>query len=596
MEQKMKKAFKIIVPIFLAIALIATTIWYLFVYDTEFTQDMLLRCARYFERNGSHSVAEWFYDWAYEHSDDNDSVAIELAEQYLETGNYTKAEYTLYNAIQDGGGVELYITLCNIYVEQDKLLDALNLLQNTSGEVRDQLEALRPADPEASHEPGLYNDRISISFTAPQGQVYVTTEAVECPSLNKDLFKEPYSLEEGSNIFYAICVGENGLVSPVRTYEYILGGIVEEVKFSDKAVDKTIRKMLHLSEDAVIYTNTLWNVLEFTMPEDAKDYSDLKFLPNLEKLTIQKAKRDELDNLLLCPKLTKLEITESSVSDDVMEIIGSMTAMEELTLSNCGLSTISKLELLTSLKKVNLDNNTIRDISIFENTPHLEELSLMHNAVEDITPLAGCSKLRHLALGYNNIASIETAFSFPILQYLDVQHNAVASISGIEKLKELTQLNASYNKLTDISMLATSTNLMHLDVASNQITDLSALAGLNGLMHLYFSYNQVTEIPTWSSESMLVTIDGSHNLITTLEPLAGLPILNNVLMDYNEEIESVDCLVTCHALVKVNVYGTKVKDVSALAGTDPETGLPFGVIVNYNPTDIENDEVADENS
>ena len=589
----MKKAFKIIVPIFLAVALIATTVWYLFVYDTEFTQDMLLRCARYFERNGSHSTAELFYDWAYKQSDDNDSVAIELAEQYLEIGNYTKAEYTLYNAIQDGGGVELYITLCNIYVQQDKLLDALNLLQNTSGEVRDQLEALRPADPEASYEPGLYNDHISISFTAPQGQVYVTTEAVECPSLSTDLFTDPYDLQEGSNVFYAICVGDNGLVSPVRTFEYVLGGIVEEVNFSDEAFEKEIRKMLHLGEEVTIYTNALWNVLEFTVPEDAESYSDLKYLPNLEQLTIPEAKSDELSSLILCPKLTKLSITDSSVSDDVLSIIGSMTSMEELTLSNCGISTISKLELLTSLKKVNLDNNTVRDLSVLENMTDLEELSLMQNAVEDITPLASCSKLRHLALGYNNISSVDTAFSFPILQYLDVQHNAVSSISGIEKLSELSHLNASYNKLSDISMLAANTRLTYLDVASNQITDLSALAGLNGLMHLYFSYNQVTEIPTWSAESMLVTIDGSHNLITTLEPLAGLPILNNVLMDYNEEIESVDCLVTCHALVKVNVYGTKVKDVSALAGTDPETGLPIGVIVNYNPTDIETDDGED---
>ena len=107
----MKRAFKIILPIILAIALLATTAWYLFVFDREFTRDMLLSCARYFEDNGNHSTAQWFYDTAYAQVDDNDSIAIELSEHYKETGNYTKAEYTLYKAIQDGGGVELYMAL-----------------------------------------------------------------------------------------------------------------------------------------------------------------------------------------------------------------------------------------------------------------------------------------------------------------------------------------------------------------------------------------------------------------------------------------------------------------------------------------------------
>jgi hypothetical protein len=46
-------------------------------------------------------------------------------------------------------------------------------------------------------------------------------------------------------------------------------------------------------------------------------------------------------------------------------------------------------------------------------------------------------------------------------------------------------------------------------------------------------------------------------------------------MEYNEEISSVKALAKCPNLIQVNVFGTKVRDVSSL--TDQS------IIVNYNP-------------
>ena len=61
--------------------------------DREFTRDVLLQQARYYESQGKHNIAEWFYNTAYAHADNDETVAIELANQYKSTGNYTKAEY-----------------------------------------------------------------------------------------------------------------------------------------------------------------------------------------------------------------------------------------------------------------------------------------------------------------------------------------------------------------------------------------------------------------------------------------------------------------------------------------------------------------------
>ena len=85
----MKKTIRILLPILLAVAIIFCTVWYLFVYDRQFTRDMLLTFARHSESQGHHSSATFFYNLAYSQADEDDAVAIELSDQYKNSGNYT---------------------------------------------------------------------------------------------------------------------------------------------------------------------------------------------------------------------------------------------------------------------------------------------------------------------------------------------------------------------------------------------------------------------------------------------------------------------------------------------------------------------------
>ena len=171
-EFKMKKSIRIITTITLIVAILFLSVWYLFVYDRAFTRDMLLNCARSSESNGHHTMAAWFYDLAYAQSNNSDSVAIELCEQYKKSGNYTKAEYTLYNAISNGGGIDIYIALSKLYVEQDKLLDAVTMLDSIKDEkIKAELDAKRPVAPTATPAPGFYNQYISVSLNTSEETV-----------------------------------------------------------------------------------------------------------------------------------------------------------------------------------------------------------------------------------------------------------------------------------------------------------------------------------------------------------------------------------------------------------------------------------------
>ena len=144
----MKTFLKRIIPLFLVVALIASLCWYIFVYDRDTVRDFLLAQARSCAENGHFEAATWFYDISYEFAGEDENVAVDLARIYKEAGNYTKAEYTLASAIADGATSELYIALCQTYVEQDKLLDAVNMLDNIAdSKIKEEITAMRPASP-----------------------------------------------------------------------------------------------------------------------------------------------------------------------------------------------------------------------------------------------------------------------------------------------------------------------------------------------------------------------------------------------------------------------------------------------------------------
>ena len=86
----MKRALRIILPIILVLIILVSAVWYLMVYDPDFTKDTILSTARSFDKGGHHKIAAWLYDIAYDQSKGGDEVAIELANHYKSNGNLHK--------------------------------------------------------------------------------------------------------------------------------------------------------------------------------------------------------------------------------------------------------------------------------------------------------------------------------------------------------------------------------------------------------------------------------------------------------------------------------------------------------------------------
>lgn len=572
----MKKAIRILVPVLLVLVILLGSAWYLFIYDRAFTRDVLLSSARFFEKRNRPSVSAWFYDQAYALAEDNDLVAIELAEKYIADDNYTQAERALKRAIKDAPTANLYAALCKTYLQQDKVLDAVELLSNIPDpEIAAQIEKMRPAAPTAFPSPGYYNQYLSVEITGEGGTLYVHPQA-QHPSLLTNKYTQPLTLVSGENDIYAVVVSDDGLVSPLSIFGYIVGGVIEEVIFEDAAIEAKVRTILNVDESKIIYTDDLWDIETFELPEDVSSFADLKHLRFVKELTVNGGPSGQLDFISNMPHLTSLKIQRVSISTEELQLIGACTELTELTLSDCMLTTTEGLQTLTKLVDIDLSNNAIRNLSGLSSMKNLVTANLHRNAINDLTALQACTSLTKLDISYNTISAITPISNLSSLTDLNAASNSISNLISFENLTNLKKLNLDSNGIGDISPLLSNTGLEELHLSGNELTTIAGIESLTGITILNVSHNKLTQLPAFQKECNLVTIDASYNEIKHLQNLAGLEKLNNVYMDYNESLDSIDVLKDCPVLLRVNVYGTSVKRSTELT--------TLGVTVNYDPT------------
>lgn len=571
----MKKTTRILVPLVLVLLILASIVWYLFVYDRDFTRDTLLNQARFNDLHGNARLSSWFYDVAYNFSGHDENVAIELANQYKHDGNFTKAEVTLTTAINASPTPELYTALCKTYVEQDKLLDAVSLLDNVSNDaIRQELDTLRPEAPKADFDAGYYSQYMDIRLYSKDASIYYTMDGTY-PTTAGSIYSEGILLPAGETTIYAIAVNKLGLVSPVTVLGYTITGIIEEVVFTDPAMEAAIRLAVGADENDTILTSDLWTITEFTVPEGVTNFSDLSLMTSLKKLTVPKHKLDTLTHLTPLTSLETLDLTGSRFPIDEIPVFTSLPSLKNLILAECGISTIAGLSNAPVLQMLDLSSNTVRNLDVLSTMQTLVELNLKHNAVTDLSALGALQSLERLDVSFNALTTVEPIGTCPKLSWLCADNNQLNTLRGVDTLSMLTYLSVDYNKLDNVERLATCTGLTDLHIASNDIADISCLKNLTNLKLLDFSGNQVAALPEWPEGCPLQTIDGSYNALESIDGLKNMQSMTHVYMDYNL-LTSIDALADCFCLVQVNVYGNPIPDVSALRDHD--------IIVNYDPT------------
>lgn len=552
----MKRVLKTIIPIIIIVAILTVSVWLLFFNRPDWTNKILINQAENMAEHGRYSRAIKYYTWAWSLEPFRDDIPIKLAETYAASNNFTKAEYTLVKAISNQPDmVDLYATLCRIYVAQNKLLDATQMLDRiTDVNVKSALDELRPAAPTLQPEGGYYNEYIDVAVEASSPTVYITTNG-EYPSSDKDLYSAPFTLPGGETTVICISVDENGLVSPVTRSGYTVGGVVETVTILDPSVDQTVRQQLSLDTDDALMSDLLWSITHLTLPETVRDLSDLSKFTGLRSLTINNISGMDFTILSQLPSLQELNLSGCTLSSNALSAIGGLVELEKLVLDGCALT----------------------DISAFSQLSKLKELSLSSNSLEDIAPVSLMTKLESLDVSNNPLTSIAAVSACNKLKYLDISGCSVSSLGSLTDKADLETLLASNNDLRSLDELGGCRHLSVLEVNSNKISDITVLTSLPALTRFEANHNEITMIPDFNEkDSILVYFGINHNQVSDISGLSGISSLNYINIDYNTVTDLLP-VAENYNLIKVNAWDNAIspESVEALASHD--------IILNYNP-------------
>ena len=568
------KLIRILAVLLVIVVLVGAATWYFTSFRPDALGDTVLWWANRAADQGQWSRAIRLYTFAQNLLPDRPEIASWLANAYELSGNYTKTEYTLVSAIgKMPGETALYAHLCRVYVRQDKLLDAVELLSSISNTaVREELDAQRPQPPVITPESGEYHDYISVGAQAASGAVYLSLDA-EYPSMALP-WTEPVRLGDGATTVTAVTVGENGLVSDPAAAVYTVGRIVREVSFTDPALEALAREKLGKAPEDAIVSDELWTITGLVVPEGTVTLADLALFEGLTTLTVRDLAGVDLTPVGQMAALEELTVENCRVSDEALAAIGGLTELKRLTLKNCGLATVQPLSGLTALEALDVSDNSIGSIMPLCDMTGLKTLNMASNAVTDLGPVINLKTLTALDLSGNPAEALPALPE--TLTELRASGCGLETLESLAGLPVLQTLDASGNSLTDVSPLASCENLAWADLSGNGLTDLEPLKELTRLATLIAGENQLTALPDFPEESILTTLEAPYNQLTDLTGLAGLARLNYLNVDYNG-ISDLTPLRSCYTLVQVSAYGCPVPVSQANALVES------GVIVHYSP-------------
>lgn len=569
------RIFKRIVLTLLVLALLFGAVWAGWYYLLR-DGSTWLTLAQRLEAEERYDWALRCYRWAWSREPYNTALPMDLAECYEVSGNYTKCEATLWEAIERmPGEVELYQMLSRVYVAQNKLLDAAQLDEQIDHPTaKAAFQAARPEAPVLQPEGGEYETDCTVSLSYVTGTAYWTLNGAY-PSLTEDAYTAPVHLVGQEATAMALVVGENGLVSPVVTAQYVVGFVDEPVTLVDPALDTLVRQTMGWVDNVQLTTGMLTQVESLTLTPEVAALDQLALLVNLRELDASALGRGADWSVLAgMTQLETLRLPPMTLDTISMQTIGSLTSLRVLSMAGCGLTTLSQLANLTALEELDLTDGSIGDCSPLANMTNLRVLRLGGNAVTDVTALAGLTALEELDLHENPIADLSPLKELRRMRVLNIASTGTEGLDALVYMTDLEQLDASDNWITTVNMLSRMTLLTELNLSHNEITVVNALAELTELFRLDLSHNALVELPDFHDECKLVFVNLSHNQLTDVEGLRDLPQLNYVYLDYNE-ITDLLPLTSCYTLVQVDAFENPTRVAQEL--------IDMGVIVHYTP-------------
>ena len=391
-------------------------------------------------------------------------ASMGLAEAYEGTGLTEYAESVYLDLLEeDPESAELYVKLFNLYILEDQLEKAAELMdtavtQTDDEEVAELYLVAKPDAPSFSYAGGTYTERIRVEITAvADGQtIYYTTDGTE-PTEESEIYTGGLILKNGETTIRAFAVNLEGFSSETVSETYDIDIEDVEIEFEDSVIESMVRSGLGISRSDPIYNDDVAQITALYIVDRNNTSTEENFTAYFEEESY-------------------------TVSGNSYMISGSGS-----------LTTLNDLQYMPFLESVGIAFQAAADYSALASCTNLKSLSLIGDNLtsRDLTSIAGLTSLTELALGRNSIADLSALSGLTNLTSLGVWDNNLTSLSGIESLTGLTYLDFSDNQVSDLSPLTGLTALTELWMYGNNVSDVSPLTSLTNLTVLMLRDNPV---------------------------------------------------------------------------------------------------------
>ena len=278
--------------------------------------------------------------------------------------------------------------------------------------------------------------------------------------------------------------------------------------------------------------------------------------------------------------ITSLVLTGTRLKDADLEAISSLSRMESLGISDCGIRGLDFLSGLTGLTFLQISDNLVRDLTPIAGMKNLKTLYIDNNPITDLTPLYSLSALRTLSMkgievSYTQLDELREALPNCSV-YADEPEDNVRELKlgGRTFRSDVTELNLGGLGITDLSVLRSCTSLEKLDLRDNKITDISPLVELPNLKWLRLWNNKIEDINPLLSLSGIEFLDLDGNNVSDISVLEYLPNLKALWLNKNP-LNSLEPLRSMTGLEKLGLANTGLtdEDLTLLAGLKSLTEL-----------------------
>lgn len=168
---------------------------------------------------------------------------------------------------------------------------------------------------------------------------------------------------------------------------------------------------------------------------NVSDISPLAGLP-LSFLSLRSCPVRDCSPLTQLPQISRLIV--SGLTPEQAAVCGELTTLVDLTIANCGITSLEPFQKLVRLSFIDLLDNELTSLSGVEIFTELKGLCFWGNPVSDLSPAASLKTLTYLNVGRTNVTNFDVFAELPTLEKIDCSLDQQEAVTTALRGRDVT--------------------------------------------------------------------------------------------------------------------------------------------------------------